>query len=503
MSPAAAATTAKVSFPARCAVAVICGDHLISQVYPASVPIETFLVDAVELMQEELKRRGAGIPESRSGYELHRANGVRLDVTRTLDELGIEDGATLSLALADLPGAFEPQCESLSTALARQGRELFAPVTTETAAQAALVIVAMTVLTTLALAIRVRIADDSVVPAFIVSLIGALAVGAAAAVNRWWPNRQGLTDGFGWLSVPMVAFGIAGLLPGDIGSAQVGIAALGLAFFSSALYRFTRRHLRSAATVVAICGLIAVAAAVRMWQPVPAQWLGMCTLVALVTMLTAGPTVALWVADIHPPHFGSITGRDLFRRCAGMPDDAVGPVADPSGVDDDANLDLTARGTEITQAAIRANAVLSGICNGTAVVLPAAAWTVLVPGQERSIPAAILVVLLIVIFISRARAFSDRYQAVALVIGGCSAACCGIAKYTLNQPISGDVRFMVASLVLCAFGIAAMFAAIVVPITRFTPMVRMIAEWLEIVAIIIALPLAAWISGLFAWVRMR
>lgn len=229
----------------------------------------------------------------------------------------------------------------------------------------------------------------------------------------------------------------------------------------------------------------------------------MCTLVALVAMLTAGPTVALWVADIHPPHFGSITGRDLFRRCAGMPDDAVGPVADPSGVDDDANLDLTARGTEIAQAAIRANAVLSGICNGTAVVLPAAAWTVLVPGQERSIPAAILVVLLIVIFISRARAFSDRYQAVALVIGGCSAACCGIAKYTLNQPISGDVRFMVASLVLCAFGIAAMFAAIVVPITRFTPMVRMIAEWLEIVAIIIALPLAAWISGLFAWVRMR
>jgi hypothetical protein len=42
-----------------------------------------------------------------------------------------------------------------------------------------------------------------------------------------------------------------------------------------------------------------------------------------------------------------------------------------------------------------------------------------------------------------------------------------------------------------------------VPVTRFTPLVRMIAEWLEIVAIIVALPLAAWIGGLFNWVRMR
>lgn len=503
MSTAAAPTTAKVSFPARCAVAVICGHHLIYQVYPASVAIETFLVDAVELMREELKRRGASIPESRSGYELHKANGVRLDVTRTLDELGIEDGATLTLALADLPGAFEPQCESLSTALARKGRDLFPPVTTETAAQAALVIVAMTVLTTLALAVRVRVSDDSVVPAVIVGLVGILAAGAAAAVNRWWPNRQALTDGFGWLSVPMLAFGTAGLLPGDLGSAEVLTAALGLAFFSAAVYRVTRRHLRAAATVVTICFIIAVVAGVRMWQPVPAQWLGMCTLVALVAVLTAGPTIALWVADIHPPHFGSITGRDLFRRRAGMPEDAVGPVAEASGTDDDANLDLTARGAEIAQAAIRANAVLSGICNGTAVVLPAAAWTVLVPGEDRDIPAAILVVLLIVVFISRARAFSDRYQAVALVIGGCSTACLGVTKYVLHQPITGEARLVFASLVLCAFGIAAMLTAIVVPITRFTPLVRMIVEWLEIVAIIVALPLAAWISGLFAWVRMR
>ena len=59
------------------------------------------------------------------------------------------------------------------------------------------------------------------------------------------------------------------------------------------------------------------------------------------------------------------------------------------------------------------------------------------------------------------------------------------------------------ALVLAGFGAAGLVAALLVPITRFTPLVRMIAEWLEIAAIIAALPLAAWIGGLFNWVRMR
>jgi len=43
---------AKVSFPARCAVAVVCGEHLVSQVYPASVPIEAFIDNVVELLND-------------------------------------------------------------------------------------------------------------------------------------------------------------------------------------------------------------------------------------------------------------------------------------------------------------------------------------------------------------------------------------------------------------------------------------------------------------------
>ncbi|WP_186296326.1 ubiquitin family protein [Mycobacterium tilburgii] len=88
------------------------------------------------------------------GYELHKANGVRLDVTKTLDELGVEDGATLTLIPAVAGESFEPQHESLFTCLARVGKSLFEPVALQTAACAALVILAITSLTLLGLVVR-------------------------------------------------------------------------------------------------------------------------------------------------------------------------------------------------------------------------------------------------------------------------------------------------------------------------------------------------------------
>jgi len=82
----------RIAFPARCAVAVICGEHLVSQIYPAAVPVEVFIDNIVELLSDDLKRRGAKPLDPGSAYELHRANGTRLDITRTFDELGVEDG---------------------------------------------------------------------------------------------------------------------------------------------------------------------------------------------------------------------------------------------------------------------------------------------------------------------------------------------------------------------------------------------------------------------------
>lgn len=491
----------RVSFPARCAVAVVCGEHLLSQVYPASVPVEVFIDNAVELLNDELKRRGLAGLEAGVGYELHKANGVRLDVTKTLDELGVEDGATLALVPAVEGESFEPQYESLSTGLARVGKKLFEPVTVQTAAHTALAIGVAAATTILGLAVRQRFSTDSLMPSIVAGGVGLLAAAGAVVVWRWWPHRADMLDGLGWLSVPLLAVSLGAGAPGHPGSAHIFIGTLSTLVMAWAIAALTERHATVAAAVVTLCGLVVAIAAVRMWWPVPAQWLGMCTLIALLLVLTLAPTIALWVARIRPPYFGSITGRDLFRRSAGLPTDAVAPVSE--GGDDDGNPDTTPRGARIAAAAMRANHVLTGICVGAAVALPAAVWWSLMPGRDRSAAAALLAALFVVIFISRGRAFADKRQAVALVSGAAVATCLGVVKYVVHAPAWSAQALLAASVLLVAFAGAGLLAALLVPVTRFTPLVRMAAEWVELAAIIAALPIAAWIGGLFTWVRMR
>lgn len=498
---------AKVSFPARCAVAVVCGEHLVSQVYPASVPIEVFVDDVVELLNEELRRRGLSGLEPSIGYELQRANGVRLDVTKTLDDLGVEDGATLVLVPAVQGDSFEPQYESLSTGLARVGKRLFAPVTAATAAHVAIAILAMVAATVLVFGLRNRVTTDALAAAIVTGALGLLTLGGAGAVARWWPARSDLLSGFGWLAVPLLAVAAGAAAPGELGAAHLFIAGLTVVVLTCALTALTRRHLTVAAVIVTLCALGGIVALVRMWRAVPAQWLGMCALIALLLLLTLGPTIALWAARIRPPHFGSITGRDLFRRSDGLPIDAVAPVddafEDPDGDQAEPNPDNTPRGAQIADAARRANSVLTGICIAAAIALPAAVWFTLMPGREKATAAAILAGLFVLIFISRARTFADKRQAVALVCGAAAAVCLGVVKYVLTVPAESGAAVLWGTLALAAFGFAGLLAALLIPVTRFTPLVRMITEWLELLAIVAALPLAAWIGGLFEWVRMR
>ena len=493
---------ATIAFPARCAVAVVCGEHLVSQVYPASVPIEVYLDNIVELLNDDLKRRGATALDAGVGYELQRANGTRLDITKTLDELGIEDGDTLVLVPAEPGESFEPQYESLSSGLAHAGMKLFAPVTPHTAVMTALAILGMIVLATLGLAIHARVHNDSWAIALVLLAFGASVGFGAFSVWRWWPDQWQLSGGLAWLAIPLLSVGFAAVAPGGVGGAHLFVAALAAAVLICGLVASTGRYVAAAATVVTLCAVAGTVAAVRMWQPVAAQRLAMFTLAGLLLLLTAAPTIALWTARIRPPHFGSVTGRDLFRRSDGMPVDAVMPVEDDLD-DENSNPDATPRGAVIAAAARRANGVLTGICVAAAIALPAAVWATLTPGEPRSGGAVIVAALFVVVYISRGRAFADRRQAVALVCGAAAAVCAGVARYVLFYPADSVAPLLWGILVLVAFGAAGLAAALLVPATRFTPLVRMVTEWLELVAIVLALPLAAWVGGLFAWVRMR
>jgi type VII secretion integral membrane protein EccD len=407
--------------------------------------------------------------------------------------------------------SFEPQYESLSTGLAAMGKwlgrdggdRMFAPVTPLTAAHTAIAITAMAVGVVVALTLRARAFTDSLLPAAVVGGIGVLLVIGTSVVWLGWRQRRDMFSGFGWLAV--VALAVAGTCapPGHLGAAHAVMGFVVVLLGAIGIGVVTKRRWQTAVvtTVVTVCGILTAVALVRMFRPVSVQVLAICVVVGLVVLVRVTPTIALWVARVRPPHFGSITGRDLFARREGMPVDTVSPVSEDETDDADNELtDITARGAAIGASARLVNAVQVGVCVGVSLLLPAAVWTVLMPGRPLAWLALVVAGLVVGIFITQGRGFAAKYQAVALVCGACAAVCAGVVKYAVAAPKDvGGLLWPTAA--VAAFSALGLAAALLVPATRFRPLIRLTVEWVEVLAMIALLPAAAALGGLFTWLR--
>lgn len=508
--------------------------HLVSQVFPAGIPVEEFFEGMVELLDEDLRHHGFdGVALPPGSYELHKVNGVRLDITRSLDDLGVQDGDTLVLVPVVGGDSFEPQYESLSSALAATARRLgaqpeircqecghkadeqtvarllkvkvdrmFAPVTALTAAHTAVGLMALAVVVLSALAVRARMFSDSWLPAAAMTGLGALLTLGAAMIRRNWPARDDLFSGFGWLAVLALSCAALCAAPGALGSPHLMIGLTVLALGAIGLSVLLRAQTAVATAIVTGAGIGGAVALARMWHPVSPPVIGICTLLGLLILLRMSPTIALWVARVRPPYFGSITGRDLFARRANMPIDTVSPVTPEDGEDDEDDLvDISARGAAIAASARLINAVQVGMCVAIAATLPIAVWMVLTPGAPRQRGAVALCGLVAGLFITQGRGFAGRVQAIALVGGACAAVLTGIVKYALASPGDTPAGFLWPAAAIAVFAGLGVAAGLLVPETKFVPWIRLAVEWLEVLAFIVVGVLGAWLGGLFVWVR--
>lgn len=508
--------------------------HLVSQVFPAGIPVEEFFEGMVELLDEDLRHHGFdGVALPPGSYELHKVNGVRLDITRSLDDLGVQDGDTLVLVPVVGGDSFEPQYESLSSALAATARRLgaqpeircqecghkadeqtvarllkvkvdrmFAPVTALTAAHTAVGLMALAVVVLSALAARARMFSDSWLPAAAMTGLGALLTLGAAVIRRNWPARDDLFSGFGWLAVLALSCAALCAAPGALGSPHLMIGLTVLALGAIGLSVLLRAQTAVATAIVTGAGIGGAVALARMWHPVSPPVIGICTLLGLLILLRMSPTIALWVARVRPPYFGSITGRDLFARRANMPIDTVSPVTPEDGEDDEDDLvDISARGAAIAASARLINAVQVGMCVAIAATLPIAVWMVLTPGAPRQRGAVALCGLVAGLFITQGRGFAGRVQAIALVGGACAAVLTGIVKYALASPGDTPAGFLWPAAAIAVFAGLGVAAGLLVPETKFVPWIRLAVEWLEVLAFIVVGVLGAWLGGLFVWVR--
>lgn len=530
---APAGASPKVTFPARSSVSIIYGDLLVGVVVPAKSPIEDYFESLVELVDSGLQSRGFAPMQSPPGsYELHVVTGQRLDMSRSLDDLGIEDGMALVLEPVSTGESFEPQIEALSTALASTAKGLgrrpeviceecghtasekqiakllsarvdvmFTPVSALTAAHTAIAIIAMAVTVIAALVLRARTFTDSWVPAAVVGGVGVVMLTGAVVTLRLWPDRRDVFSGFGWPAVGAFAVAGASAAPGALGAPHAMIGVIVIALGAITISVLTRSQTAVATGVVTFAALLGLMAGLRTWQPVTPRVLGIVVLLLLVWLIRYAPQIALWVVRVRPPYFGSITGRDLFDHREGQPVDTVTPSGADQSDEEDELTDISERGADLRRTVRYLNAVQVGICVAVAAMLPIVTWMVLSPGHGEQWKSEVLCGLVAGVFITQGRGFSARVQPVALVLGSCTAVMAGVLKYALASPGDTAGGLLIPAAVIFVFAACGVAAGLLVPVTKFVPQVRQAVEWLEILALAVILVDGAYVGGLFTWFR--
>ncbi|MGH3677631.1 MAG: type VII secretion integral membrane protein EccD [Mycobacterium sp.] len=490
-------TATPVAVPPSCRVSILAGDsHQIDLVLPSAAPLSTLLDPTVVALNKVLRGRGAAeLPPA--AYEFARAAGMSaLESDVSLAGHNIVDGEVLVLVPAGTGERYGPVVENVSTALAQFASEHFVRVSAQTAVAVAAVIIGGALGVAALLLWRLRWAQESVLLVPVLFAVTAVCLVGTAAVGARLRAGRVVTDGAAWAALAAAGLAAVTVPPGEHpGAPHAFLAAIALLAGTWLLVRFTGRYWSAAAAIITAGFGAAAVALVRMYWDVPGPRIAVAVLIAVLVALAAAPAVALRLAKVSRQTFGSITGRDIFARAPGQPEDTISPVEEgpPS--------DVTLTGEDVAAAARKSNTVLTGVLLGVAAVTVPAAWVAVSPDGEREWAQLVVLAVVAAIFILRARAFRDRRHAIILVGTAVTALIGAAAKYGLHAPATDTSATLLAAGV--ALGIAALglVAATVVPPRIFSPPVRKVVEYTEYLLLALVVPFAAWAIGLLQYIR--
>lgn len=496
-APAPAHAEPSLAVPPSCRVSILAGDsHQIDLVLPSAAPLSTLVDPTVAAINKVLRGRGA--PELPSAtYEFARAAGMSaLASDVSLAGHNIVDGEILVLMPAGTAERYGPVVENVSTALAQYASAHFVRVTAETAVAVAVSIMAGALAVGAALLWRFRWATESsvLVPALLAGAAAVL-IGASVLAARLGALRV-VTDGAAWAAIALATLAAATVPPGrHPGAPHAFLAAVTAIAGTWLLVRLTGRYWSAAAAVITAGAGAIAASLIRMYWQVPGPRLAIGMLVAVLVATAAAPAVALWLAKVPRQSFGSITGRDIFARAPGQPEDTVSPV------EGGPPADVTLTGEQIAAAARRSNTVLTGVLVGIAAITVPSALIAVTPGASEHWPPLAVVGVVSAILILRARAFRDRRHAILLVLAATASMIGAAARYGLHASATDTGAVLGAAGAAVGIAAAGLLAAAVVPPRIFSPPVRKVVEYTEYLLLAAIVPFAAWAIGLLHYIR--
>lgn len=481
--------------PSSCRVSILVGEsHQIDLVLPAAVPLSALTEATRDAINRVLHARGDGeLP--RGAYVFARAAGlIKLSDELSLAAQGISDGELLALVPTQAAQRYGPKTENVSTALARYAQEHFPTVSVRDAVSVAAALTAAALTVAAIIVWRLRWEGAHLVPTAVFAG-AALILLVTAALGARMRGGSVFVDGCAWAALGLATLTGAATPGGAKPAAPHAFLACLVAIVGTLLLaRFTGRHWSAATAVITVSAAGLAAAAVRMFFAIPGQRIAVVMTIAVLVAVRAAPTMGLWMAKVPRQTFGSITGRDLFARAPGQPEDTISPV-------ESAPHDVTLSGPEVAEVARRSNRVLTGALLGLGAVGLAASWWAIDPGQSRQWPFMAVVVVVALILVLRARAFRDRRHAITVVCAAALSLIAIPAHYGLSVGPGATWTGLWAAGGVLAVAVAGLVVGATVPTHVFSPPVRQVVEYLEYLMTALVVPFAAWAIGLLQYVR--
>ncbi|BBZ15017.1 type VII secretion integral membrane protein EccD [Mycobacterium branderi] len=482
--------------PSSCRVSILAGEsHQVDLVLPAAVPLSALTDATRDAINRELRARGED--ELPPGvYEFARVAGMTaLADDMSLSAQGVADADLLALVPVGAAQRYGPNIENVSTALARYAQEHFPMVSARDAVTVAAALTGAALAVAALIVWRIRWGAEAVwaVPAVFAG--GAVVLIVAAMLCARAGAQRVVVDGAAWAGVgAAVLLGATAPYGAHPGAPHAFLASLVAIVGALMLARLTGRQWTAAAAVITAACAGFAAGAVRMFFAVPGQRIAIVMLIAVLVAARAAPTMGLWMAKVPRQSFGSITGRDLFTRAPGQPEDTVSPV-------ESAPHDITLRGEQVAEVAHRSNRVLTGTLFGVGAVCLASSILAINPGAGSQWPPIVVVAVVALVLVLRARAFRDRRHAIT-VVGAASLSMIAIpAHYGLSAAPGATVAALVSAAGVLAVAVSGLIVGATVPSHFFSPPVRQVVEYLEYVLAALVIPFAAWAVGLLHYVR--
>lgn len=492
------ATPGAPAVPSSCRVSLLVGDsHQIDLVLPAAVPLSALTDSTLAVVNRLLRAKGEDeLPLG--SYEFARAVGMTaLSAEVSLSGQGVSDGDLLAFVPEKSSRRYTPLIENVSTALARWAHAHFPPVSAHDAVVVGGGLGAAALAGAALLMWRVRWVPDFSWLAAAIFLAAAVALIVVAAITFRAGVSRVIVDGTAWAALACaVLAGMATPYGQQPGAPHAFLASVVALVGVLVLARVTGRYWAAAAAVVTVATAIIATAVTRMFFEVPAQRIAIVTLMAVLIASRDATAIGLWMAKVPRQSFESITGRDMFSRAPGQPEDTLSPV-------ESAAHDVTLRGEEVAEVARRSNTVLTGVLLGIAAVQVGASWWAVHPGAGSQWPSITVVVVSALCLILRARGLRHRRHAVSIVCGSALSLMAIPLHYGMSAPTSATTTILVSGAAVLGVALAGLLTAAVIPSRNFSEPIRQIVEWLEYIGYALILPFAAWAIGLLQYTRLH